>query len=163
MRRSGYTLIELVLVVLVLTLLVGIVAPRFSGSLPGAKLGRASSELRTVITKLRADTAILARRHQLCFDPKQGTYWALVEQDPIAAPGVFVTPPGTLRRLFRLPEDVRFASIDGALAAPGGTGPCFMFNPDGSVEPGTIVVSLPDGASRTLVLDGATSDVEVLE
>lgn len=172
MRRTaqqGFTLAELILVMLLLVLIVGVVAPRFSGSLPGAKLNKATSDLHAVIQKVRADAVILVRLHRLNIDPGDqnhpGTFWVEVEEDPLRNPGVFSQPTkGPLRHVFDLPEDVIFYSVEGAGPSDSGTGDVFTFRPDGTVEDGTIVLALgTDGPSRTLTLNGATSNVEVSE
>ena len=150
---------------LLLVLVVGVLAPRFSGSLPGAKLNKATSDLHAVIQKVRADTVILVRLHRLNIDPGEGTFWVEVEADPLRDPGVFAQPTkGPLRHVFDLPEDVVFYSVEGAGPSDSGTADVFTFRPDGTVEEGTIVLALgTNGPSRTLTLNGATSNVEVSE
>ena len=161
--NRGFTLAELILVVIVLTLVIGIVAPRFSDAVPAARLSRASTEMRAVIQKVRADAVILVRSYQLNLDPDAGTYWVTVEEDPLKAPGEYVQAGGPLRDVFQLPSGVLYGTITGAPASTTGTSYVFTFKPDGTVEGGSIVVSIPDGPSRTLTIDGATSDVEVSE
>jgi type II secretory pathway pseudopilin PulG len=162
-RRAGFVLLELILVMLLLVLMVGLVAPAFSGSIPSAKLSKAVGDLHAVILKVRADAAITVRRYRLNVDATQQAYWVEVEQDPLSAPGLFVQPGGALRHVFRLPEDVAFLGVEGGQTASGLSAVVFLFGPDGTVQSGTIVLGMQDGAQRTLILDGATSNVEVTE
>jgi type II secretory pathway pseudopilin PulG len=156
--------LELILALLVLTLAAGLILPRFSAALPGARLGKAAGDLHTVIQKVRADTAVFVKRHQLLIDTAGGRYWVLLEAEPMRDPGVFVPPEkGPLRREFTLPDDVTFSLVEGPPPAAAGGGFVFTFNPDGSVEPGRIVLSDPGGETRTLMMDGATGNVEVLQ
>lgn len=161
--NRGFTLAELILVVILLTLVIGIVAPRFSDTIPAARLSRAGTEMHAVIQKVRADAVILVRSYQLNLDPDAGAYWVTVEEDPLKAPGEYVQAGGPLRDVFQLPSGVVFGTISGAPASTTGTGYLFTFKPDGTVEGGSIVLSIPDGPSRTLTIDGATSNVEVSE
>lgn len=163
MKRSGFTLAELILVVIIVTIMAGLVAPRFATSLPGAKLNKASSDLHSVIMKVRADTVILVKRHRLHIDPAAGSFWVEVEENAMKEPGVFTQATGPLRHVFNLPEDVVFTTVD-APAAPVGNSRAYTFLPDGTTEGGSIVLGLAgNGESRTLWIDGATSNVEVTD
>lgn len=163
-RRGGFSLLELILVLLVLTILAGIILPRFGAALPGARLGKASSDLHAVIQKVRADAAIFVKRHQLILDSQNATFWVEVEEEPLRSPGIYTQPlAGPLRHVFELPEEVDFQAIEGAVANTLGRGLVFTFAPDGTVEGGRIVLVEVQGATRTLAIDGATSNVEVLE
>ena len=153
----------MILVVILVTLVAGLVAPRFAGSLPGAKLNKASSDLHAVIMKVRADTVILVKRHRLHIDSAAGSFWVEIEEDAMRDPGVFTRATGPLRHVFQLPEDVVFSTVD-APAAPTGNSRAYTFLPDGTNEGGSIVVGLADnGETRTIWIDGATSNVEVTE
>lgn len=162
--RAGFTLLELILVLLVLSILAGIILPRFAAALPGARLGKASSDLHAVIQKIRADSALLVKRHQLNLDSQNGTFWVEVEEAPLRSPGIYTQPlTGPLRHVFTLPDEVTFQAVEGAVASTLGKGLVFTFAPDGTVEGGRIVLLEVQGRTRTLAIDGATSNVEVLE
>lgn len=54
MRRGGFTLIEMMLVIVVIAILVGVLLPQFRGTQDEAAIQRARSELRTLATALES-------------------------------------------------------------------------------------------------------------
>ena len=73
--RGGFSLVELILVMLLLSLIAGLMAPSFSAMLPGAKMRAASTEFQAVVNKLRADASITMRRYRLHFNTADRKYW----------------------------------------------------------------------------------------
>lgn len=53
-RRSGFTLIEMMIVIAVIAILVGVVLPQFRGAQDEANINRARSELRTLATAVES-------------------------------------------------------------------------------------------------------------
>lgn len=160
--RRGFTLVELILVMLLLTLIAGILAPSFSKMLPGAKIRAASTELTAVLSKVRADASITMRRYRLHVDAAGGKYWVTIETEPLRKPNTFERPAGALEGYFTLPEDVRFESLSGAPQVEDGSN-AVTFKADGTADGATIVISMEDGVKRTFTVDAATGKVTVTE
>ena len=53
-RRSGFTLIEMLIVIMVIAILVGVLLPQFRGAQDEAAIQRARSELRTLATAIES-------------------------------------------------------------------------------------------------------------
>ena len=53
-RREGFTLIEMMIVIVVIAILIGVLLPQFRGTQDEAAIQRARSELRTVATALES-------------------------------------------------------------------------------------------------------------
>ena len=53
-RRTGFTLIEMMIVIVVIAILLGVLLPQFRGTQDEAAIQRARSELRTVATALES-------------------------------------------------------------------------------------------------------------
>ena len=54
MKRAGFTLIEMMIVIVVISILIGVLLPQFRGTEDEAAIQRARSELRTVATALES-------------------------------------------------------------------------------------------------------------
>ncbi len=54
MRRAGFTLIEMMIVIVVIAILIGVLLPQFRGTQDEAAIQRARSELRTLATALES-------------------------------------------------------------------------------------------------------------
>lgn len=161
-HRRGFSLVELILVMLLLSLIAGLMAPSFSKMLPGAKMRAASTEFQAVINKLRADASITMRRYRLHFSASERKYWVTIETDPLQKPGSFEAPTGALEGDFVLPDDVAFESFSGVPQIEDG-GSAITFKADGSTDAATIVMGMEDGTRRTFTIDAATAKVTVSE
>jgi len=53
-RRKGFTLIELIIVIAVISILIGIALPRFKGMQESAQVAQAKGELRTIQTAMES-------------------------------------------------------------------------------------------------------------
>jgi len=75
-RRAGFTLIEVLVVMVVVALVAGIAGPRLSAALPGASVRGAGRTLASQMRYLYA-YAVSQRQHvRLAMNLDDGTYWA---------------------------------------------------------------------------------------
>jgi type II secretion system protein H len=124
----GFTLIELILVLVILTIVVGAIAP----SLRGFGIGRTRSDAATLVVTLanyaRQQAVTEARAYRLNFDPAARAVWLTAD----AGDGTFAAPPGDYGQRFTAPDGVTLSTdapqqTDGqyvTFSATGRTDPC---------------------------------------
>ncbi|MBV8878891.1 MAG: type II secretion system protein [Planctomycetaceae bacterium] len=160
-RRRGFTLIELILVMIVIFTLATVVAPRFSEFFPSYQVRKSTEHLLAWARKARADAAVTGVRQRLVLDSKNRKFWIEYEARPIKEPGKFVLLSGAWGEE-QLPEAVTFESLEGAETAASGDGLKYLeFRPDGTSTDATIVLANDSGDSHTLKVEGATSKVTI--
>ena len=158
-RRRGFTLIELILVMIVIFTLATIVAPRFTDSFPSLQVRTSTERLFAWARKARADAALTGCRHRLVLNLAQKTFWIEYEGRPIKEPGRFTKLSGSWDEGV-IPEDVAFETVDGAATDTGNTDLRFLeFRPDGTSTEATVVLANAAGDRQTLRVEGATSKV----
>jgi prepilin-type N-terminal cleavage/methylation domain-containing protein len=161
-RRRGFTLIELILVMIVIFTLATIVAPRFSDFFPSYQVRKSTEHLLAWARKARADAAVTGIRQHLVLDEKSRKFWIEYEARPIKEPGKFVLLSGAWGEE-RLPEAVAFESIEGAESAPSGNGIKYLeFRPDGTSSEATIILANEHGDRHTIKIEKATSKITIL-
>ncbi len=97
-RRRGFTLLEVLLVIGVLTLLSAMVVPNLLGQLIGQRLPRSAKQLRSLVQLTRANAMLDGKRYRLRFpreeelDSEDTEVQPIIEceEEPFLAPGVYV-------------------------------------------------------------------------
>lgn len=119
-RNAGFTLVELLLVVMILATTAALVAPSFRGFYAGRQLADAAARLSVLLRRARTKAATEQLRVRLNIDPDSRIYWLTVEADPFEAPGAFVPPGDAWGRRFTLPNGVQLSrvTIDGEDVEP---------------------------------------------
>src|SRR5258706_11262498 len=112
-RRGGFTLIELILVMIVVFTLATVIAPRFSDFFPSYQVRKSTDHLFAWARKARSDAALTGTRQRLILDTAKQKYWIEYEGRPIKEPGVFIALSGAWAEE-SLPENVVFETIDKA-------------------------------------------------
>lgn len=147
------TLVELILVMIVIFVMAGVVAPRFSDFFPSLQVGTTADRLYAWARKARSDAALTGLRHRLVIDPARKEFWIAYEARPLKEPGTYVESSWGRESV---PDDVVFESLQGF----GTDGGRFLeFRPDGTTKDATVVVSNPKGDRRTIKVTGATSRI----
>jgi type II secretion system protein H len=160
-RRRGFTLIELIIVMIVIFTLATIVAPRFSDAFPSLQIRKSTESLLAWARKARADAALTGTRQRLLLDSAAKKYWIEYEARPIKEPGKFTALSGAWNPEM-LPEAVKFESIEGAETDPSNSALRYVeFRPDGTSSEATVVLSNDNGDQQTLRVEGATSKVYI--
>ena len=159
-RRSGFTLIELILVMAILLVLASVVAPRFSDFVPSLRVDRTARTLLAWMKKARADAALTGARQRLVFDLEARSWWLESQADPLREPERFEIRTGVWGEE-PLPAGVSLGSMDGLESEDG----LFRleFRPDGTVADASIQVSNDRGDLRVVRITGATGRVTIDE
>ena len=105
--RAGFTLLELIVVVLLLTILLGFAIPAFQAGNAGGSRDRVARELAHTVRKLKI--AALDRQiiHRLHLDLNQNRIW-VTRGEPAAGLDDAPSSPQSERTL---PEDIRIAKV----------------------------------------------------
>jgi prepilin-type N-terminal cleavage/methylation domain-containing protein len=135
--RRGFTLIELVMVLVVVAAALAVAAPSLGGWRRGQRLQSAGDEFLAVARHGRALAVANAQVHRLYVDPANGTYWLMAQQ------GVEFVNLGTgMGRVFALPEGCAIAMTAAATTTGAANLPleCVEFYPTGRMNPPANVV-----------------------
>lgn len=160
-RQRGFTLVELILVMIVIFTLATVVAPRFSDFFPSLQVRKSADQLFAWARKARADAAVTGLRQRLVMDSSKRRYWIEYEARPIKDPGKFTALSGAWEAE-TLPEEIAFETIDGAETDPGNGAKRYIeFRPDGTSSDATVILSNESGDRATLRVEGATSKVYI--
>ena len=148
---AGFTLIELVLVLLILAVLVAMAAPSLRGFLAGRQA--ADAALNVLSLTRWARTEAISQGHPCRLNIEGGAYWLTVQQA-----GAYVAPGSEMGRRFALPE----GASAGFLAADGQKAPAHVqFYPSGRCDTATIELRDRDGQSLRVICDCATEGFRV--
>ncbi len=155
-KSSGFTLFELVMVLLVMAIIVGIVAPSISGFAHGRQSSDTADELVTLARLAQTQAISEGTIYRLNLDLKGGTYW--ISTQDAAGEHRIMTSSG---QTFQVPNDVQIQSD----IAPDVSNKSLIvvhFYPNGRTEPGTfrlsnghavIAVTCPSPSERYAVAD----------
>jgi general secretion pathway protein H len=128
MRRRGFTLLELVLVMVILCVAMAMVAPSLRGFWGGRAVVNAGDQIAALAQYARTQAICDARVYTLNIDPQQGQYW-LTRDDPQG--GGAQRLGSEFGRVFSLPQDVTIERLD---AAPPEAVWALRFSPNGRAD-----------------------------
>ncbi len=106
-RHSAFTLLELVLVLLIVTIALASVAPSLRGWSRGSKLREAGDQFLAVTRYARTQAASESKVYRLNIDPQSGSYVLTVQAGP-----QFVPLGNEFGRVFSLPSGYTIAALD---------------------------------------------------
>ena len=114
--RSGFTLIELMLVCVIIGLMVGLAATRLDLMVPKYRLRAAAREVASVLKQAKARAAAQGKDVYFEIDLAQGRYWLLApfpKEDPMADPKTVESRPLEYQALFvrALPDGAHFTDV----------------------------------------------------
>ena len=152
-RRRAFTLLELILVMLVLSVVMAMVAPSLSGFGAGREAEYAGAQVMTLSRWAREQAVSEGRVYRLNFDPASQTYWVTAQVG-----GVFQPISHDFGQQFALPEFVVMAwdapQVDGAHVID-----C---HPSGRIQPARIQITSRDGQVTFIGNRTATEPLRVL-
>lgn len=183
MRRKGFTLIELVVVMAIIAIVAGIILPRLDPFVPSRRLKGAARTLSGTITLAYGESIAKNKTYRLYLDPSKDSYWIVqvekVENTDDSGGSVGLklgthfellqyqhtdknvqetTPSEPLFAPQKLPPGVHISSIqvkEDTDMAPAG--PQYIeFNPLGVASPAKITLVNEDGEQLALQYDGVT-------
>ncbi len=139
--ERGFTLLELVIVLLIAGLVVSLVLPSVSGTLESGRLRSAASEVRAVFNLARTLAASAGRERVVTIRPDRGAYGVGGEERTV-------------------PEGVTIASVRGGSEGPDPGEFRVRFFPDGSAEEAEVVLTSRTGGRLRVVVDPLTGIAE---
>lgn len=123
---GAFTLIELTLVILLISVLVGLSTPSFRGTFSNLQLKNSVSKISGLIDYAQEISVIQRKDHRLNFDFKEGSFWltscVLDDQEYDCQP-----LEGKYAKVFKLPGGVEFSGFDKDITN-------LTFYPDGSSD-----------------------------
>jgi Tfp pilus assembly protein FimT len=159
--EGGFTLIELILVMIVIFTLATVIAPRFSEFFPSYQCRKTTEHLFGWARKARADAAVTGIRQRLILDTKNNKFWIEYEARPIKEPGKFVLLSGAWGEEM-LPEGVVFESLEGTETSSTSSDLKYVeFRPDGTCSDATVIIANDSGDQHTLRIEGATAKIYI--
>ncbi len=141
--RSGFTLLELIVVLFLAGLVAALVFPSFSGTIDSSRLRSGAAEVRAALTLARTLAASGSRLRAVSFDVEHGEY----------------AVDGHERR-FLLPEGIRIESARVGTVAVDQRIVSVRFFPDGSAEEAEIVLASAGGGRLRVAIDPLTGIAE---
>ena len=158
-QASGFTLIELAVVIAILGVMIALVAPRFA-DIGNANLKRSSRHLTGMVRFLRDESQAKKTVYRLRFDVQAGHYWA---EAPLATSDntvEFKRATSVIGGEGSLSGQTTFRDIT---AGSHPDDPYILFTPDGWVE--HALIHLRDGEDRdfTLIVNPLMGSTELRE
>ena len=156
---KAFTLLELILVLVIITVMVGMAAPQLSTFVRGQGAGNTAAQIASLAYWARSQAIAQGTCYRLNVNHSEGTFWVTAQ-----GAGGFHIVASTLGAVFRVPDGLTLeAQITQLSPAPDAdkTALFATFTPDGRVDPGTIRVI--DGKSVIEVTClSATEDYRVM-
>ena len=137
-RRAAFTLMELILVMIIMTLVLALAAPSLSGWRRGARLRDAVQEFIAQTQFARTQSISEAAVFRLTIDTQTAAYQLTMEN----ATGQFEAVESDLSSQVTLPEGYR---IELRKPQAGMEDASIRFYPNGRIEPAVVVITADDG------------------
>lgn len=165
-RKGAFTLVEILVVLVVISILIGAVAPEFSGTYKKLQISSAAGQLGDMMAFCYSAAATQQMDHRLNADPETGRVWLTREEvvpetgvrayQPVAFPGM-----GT----YILPESVVFDAEDMAdLLTLGLDGESYIqFRRDGTADFTRLRLFSERAEPMDVALNGLTGRVTIRE
>lgn len=150
MKARGFTLLELILVLLLAGLLTALVVPSVSGTLESSRLREGAAQVRATFSLARTLSASGGRERSVVFDVDRGEYGIAGERRHL------LLPDGVWIRSIRVGDSV----VDGERLSGEPGLPRVRFFPDGSAEETEVVLTSTGGGRITVVVDPLTGLAE---
>ena len=146
LRRRGFTMIELVIVLVILSLAAGLAAPSLKGFGANAKLRDSTQQLVSCTRWARAEAAGRAITMRLALDSTANTYVVERQDDT----GQWIHADGEFGTATALPTGFTLQLLSGGSATDAGS---IDFYPDLRVTPASVQIKTPTGDTQTITCD----------
>lgn len=111
MRRPGFTLIEMIVVLLIAGVLLGMTVPRLAGATGGRQMRSSVTAFKTELEATRLFALTRQTRCRLVIEGDSGRYHAVYQPDPIGDPQRYEPLRAEGARARTLTGEVRFAAV----------------------------------------------------
>jgi len=172
-RRSnscGFTLFELILVMLIVSVLAAISAPSLRGFLAGRKTSNTAAQVLALGQYARTQAINSGVVYRLNVDASAGTYWISVQSgtDYVSLRSEFGRPfqvPDGVSATWQapIPPIVTAASSTPPVTTTPANDPSFLFYPDGRVEAAVLEIRGTTGEAITLGCRSETEPLTILK
>jgi type II secretion system protein H len=140
--HRGFTLIELVLVLVIVCTALAMAAPSMGGWSRGQKLRDAGEQFLAVARYARLNAGANSQVYRLYVDRAAGTYWVVAQEGQ-----EFVPLANDFGKVFSVPEGFRIALTD-----PSRQPLEFVeFSPTGRTQPASVTILASDGEPFDLI------------
>lgn len=153
MRTRGFSLLELVIVLLIISLLALLVTPRLTKTISHMEVKSAAKRISAILRYCRSDAINKNKIVQVNFDTKSNLITVLSADEGEESP--------SMRNSYLLPSSIRMEKIEAGQTFFENALPSFEFYPNGGANGGTAVVRGGEGRSYTLQVDFLTGGVRV--
>ena len=151
-RQSSFTLIELILVILLISILIGLSTPLFKRTFSGLQLKNTTFNI-TKIINYAQEIAIVERvNYKVNFDFEEGNFW-ITKLDESGDIPVYKRIGGRHGRIFLLPRELIIAGKKEEI----------ILYPDGRSDEVEIKIIDKSGESRLLRVKGFGNQIEIEE
>jgi type II secretion system protein H len=152
--RPAFTLLELVLVMLVLTLITGLVVPALRNFSRGRNLGYAATQITAMANYAHTQAISQGKPYRLNLDVNNGTYWLTARTYDVFED--VRNEPGGVRSL---PDEVRMECD----LTPQQDGLYVEFRPNGRCDPGTLRLRDNEGNVREVICESTTEQYHIAD
>lgn len=157
------TLLELIMVMVLLFIVIGVTAPRFTDVLPELRLRKSADQFYAGLLRARNEAATYGLRARFAVHQEKRTYRITLEPRPLKEPDTFQSLNQTWDTT-ELPEGVEIPTLEG-FEKDSSTGEQYIeFRGDGTAAAeATVVLQNEAGDKRTLKVTAATGRVRFYE
>jgi prepilin-type N-terminal cleavage/methylation domain-containing protein len=142
LNRSGFTLIELIFVLVLVASLAGLTTPLFRRTYAAVAVQEAAHNLARTMDYARQRAVMEGLTYRVQLDGSQSAYWLSVEKNP-ETPGVFSDVKTSWGRRVRLPRGVDLKTDL----------PWVAFYPNGTATPADVQVAETSGRTSRVSVD----------
>ena len=154
-RSRGFSLIEMIIVIVIISLLAMLVTPRLTKSLQHLEVRSASKKISAILRTCRSESVNRSRIYSVSFDTTSRLLSVQSTEEGEEKPAV--------ERSYPFPEEVQIEKIDVGKTLLESSVPAFEFYPNGGSNGGTALVRRVEGRAYTILVDSLTGTVKVEE
>jgi len=149
-RKAGFTLIELVLVALIISILIGLSTPLFRNTFSDLQLKNTAFNLAKLINYTREMAIIESTNYRINMNFKKREFW-VTKLDSSGDEAVYKRIGGRYGKFFSLPEGLILKSKKNKIT----------FYPDGRSNEAEIKIITKTGEGRLLHVKGFGTEIEI--
>jgi len=154
-RSRGFTLIEMIIVMVIISLLAMLVTPRLAKTLQHLEVRGAAKKISAILRYCRSESVNKSRIYSVSFDTVSRllSVQSTEENDE----------KSTVERSYALPEEVQVEKIEPGKTLLESSLPTFEFYPNGGSNGGTALVRRVESRAYLILIDPLTGTVKVEE